>query len=173
MGGPWCSGALPAHLQPRARYRRHRRRERRVRRLAVHVRHPDREVRRVGAAPAVRHPDRHRVARLLLVVQRRACPYLAAVGGRQDVERVRVSPLQGVGQHVAVPVRRRDRSAHVGVRQRVLGHAQRARPARECGAPVGHVRVRRAGSPSATSPPCPLRYSPAPAPRSVCRPSAP
>ena len=33
---------------------------------------------RVGSAPAVPHPHRHRVARLLLVVQRRARPYLPA-----------------------------------------------------------------------------------------------
>ena len=102
-------GLLPTHLQARARYRRNSRSQRCSRSFAVHVRHPDRHVGRVGTAPSVRHTYRHGVARLLLVVQLRACPYLTAVGGRQDVERVRVRSFQGVGQRVAVAVGRRDR----------------------------------------------------------------
>ena len=96
MGGPGCSarprspaGSCSRPVSPSAR--------RRVRRL-VHVRDRDRHARRGAPAPGVRRLHRHRVSRLLLVVQLRGRPYLPAA--RVDGERRCVRPFEGVGQRV-------------------------------------------------------------------------
>ena len=125
MGGPWFVRRFPAHRQARARRRGHGRRERRVRGLGL-VRDPDGHADRVGSAPAVPHSHRHRVARLLLVVQRRFRLYLPGAVGGYDVERVGVDPFQNVGQHVAVAVEGRDEVADVGTGRGVLGYAERS-----------------------------------------------
>ena len=173
MGGPAFSGASQLTCRLVLDSRRHRRRERRVRGLGVDVRDPDRHVDRVGPAPAVPRPHRHRVARLLLVVQRRSRLYLPAAAGGDDVERVDVRSLPG-SRSVC---RRRGRGPRQGCRRR--------RPAAVFSATLnvnaGAAEKRRGscwprpGSatpcPSATSR-CGLRGClPAPAPRSACPPS--
>ena len=76
------------------------------------------------AAVAVGDRNRYRIAGLRLVVERGAGLELAA--GRDDAEVGGVRPGQGVGQRVAhVRIRRRDGSADVLARCRVLGDASR------------------------------------------------
>ena len=120
------------------------------------------------------HPDRHRVARLLLVVQRRARPYLAAVGGRQDVERVRVRTFQGVGQNVSPSRSVAAIGAPTSVFGRVFSATLNVRvPGRRMWGSCSPRPGSASRCPSATIRLCLLHFSPAPAPRSVCPPLDP
>ena len=91
--------------------------------------------------------DHHRVAGLLLVVQRPLGLQLAAAG--HDGEVGRAGPAQRVGQGVPVQVRGRRRVVDVCARCRVLVHVQRHAAAGEGRRPVGVARRPAGGRPAA------------------------
>ena len=115
-------------------------------RRLLHVGNGDGHREGVGAAVAVVGLQRHRVARRRLVVVGDAGFRRELPGRRVEVERCRVGVLQGVGQRVVVPVRRRrERRADIRVRRRVFGHLARGRSGGEFRLRVGDDRVGHGG----------------------------
>ena len=104
----------------------------------VHVSDADGHVHGVRTAIAIIGLDRHGVAILIFEIKRRLRLDLPGRCRCVEGERGRVRALHGVGQRVAVHVRRRgDGRADIRVRRRVLRDAAHQRGVGECRGVVG------------------------------------